>query len=77
MCDFHHVGVLSTFSNIPAAAAARIARCSQLSSPRPGQVVWWFVRAGILNRPSRTKSHPAGSHSPTSSQAGRRVGPAI
>jgi hypothetical protein len=43
-----------------AAAAAGIARCSQLSSPSPGQVVW-FVRAGIMDRPSRTKSHPAGS----------------
>ncbi len=33
---------------------------SQLSSSRPGQVVW-SVRKGGIDRPSQHKSHPAGS----------------
>ncbi len=33
---------------------------SQIDQPRSGQVVW-SVKAGGMNRPSHTKSHPAGS----------------
>jgi hypothetical protein len=51
--DVAHDGVLCTFS-------IKI-------SPRPGQMVW-SVRAGGMDRSSRTKSHPAGSLS--SSQPG-------
>jgi hypothetical protein len=40
-----------------------------IDQPQTGQVVW-SVRAGGMDRPSRTKSHPA-------SQAGRPVGPAL
>ncbi len=60
-CDFHHVGILCTFSNRQAAAAAAwIARRLQLSSSRPGQMVW-SVRAGDMDYPARTKPQPAGS----------------
>jgi hypothetical protein len=44
--DVAHDGFLCTFSNA--------------SCPRPGQVVW-SVKAGGMDRPSRTKSHPNGS----------------
>jgi hypothetical protein len=37
-CDFHHVGVfLSTFNNMPAAAAAGITKSSQLNITRTGK----------------------------------------
>ncbi len=41
ICDFHHVSVLCTFNNLPAAAVtvAGITRSSQLSIPRLGQAV--------------------------------------
>ena len=39
LCHFANVGVLSTFSDISAAAAAGFARSSQLSSPYAGQAV--------------------------------------
>jgi hypothetical protein len=48
----------------------------------PGQVLW-SVSAGNMDRPSHTKSHPAGpclrvlGHSPLVYQAGRRFGPAL
>jgi hypothetical protein len=41
--------------------------CTFNNRPGPGQMEW-SVRAGAMDRPSRTKSHPAGSHS--SSQTG-------
>ncbi len=46
-----------------------------IDHPRPGQVVF-SVRTGGMDRPSRTKSHPAESLS-SSQPAGRRVGPAL
>ncbi len=41
MWDFCDDGPQYTFSNIPAAAAAVIASSSRLSSPLPGQAVWF------------------------------------
>ncbi len=41
--DFGYVGVLCTFDNIPAAAAAGIVRSSQLSNPLPGQAVRYIM----------------------------------
>ncbi len=57
ICDLH---VLCRVSNRPAAAAAGIGRRLQLSSPRQGQAIQ-SVRPGGMDRPSRTKSRPAGS----------------
>jgi hypothetical protein len=63
--DVAHNGVLCTFSN--------------RSALGPGHVVWGGAfRAGGMDRPSRTKSHPAAlDHSPPASQAGRRVESAL
>jgi hypothetical protein len=55
------VGILCTFSNIRAAAAADIARSSQQSSPLQGQAVQ-YDNAGSTARPSQYKSwslHPS------------------
>jgi hypothetical protein len=55
--DKAHDSVLcKKFSTRTSATAAGIAKSSQLSSPRPGQAV-----RSVIDCPSRTKSHPAGS----------------
>jgi hypothetical protein len=41
--DFSHVRNVCTFGNILAAAAAEVARSSQLSTPLPGQVVQYLM----------------------------------
>jgi hypothetical protein len=46
VCDFGHIGVLCTFSYLPAAAAAGIARISQLSSFLLGQAVRYVMSSG-------------------------------
>jgi len=60
MCHFGDAGVLCTFSNIPAAAVAGIARSSQLSS-KGSQAV-------------RPAQHTANHRPSTLGRAGRRVG---
>jgi hypothetical protein len=65
--DVAHDGVLCTFGN--------------RSAPRPGQVVW-SIRALGMDCPSRTNHTLLGpvlgqGHSPSASQAGRRVGSAL
>jgi hypothetical protein len=59
--------VLCTFNTRPSTTAAGFAKISQLSSSRQDQAER-SVRAGGMDRPSRKKSHPAGSFS--SSQPG-------
>ncbi len=58
--DKAHGGVLCTFSTKTSATSAGFAISSQLSSSRPGQAVQ-SVRVGGKDRPSRIKSHLAGS----------------
>ncbi len=68
--DIAHDGCLCTLYNI---AAAENSISSQLGSSYQGNR-YCTEKAGITARPSRTKSHLPG-HSPSASQAGRRVGP--
>jgi hypothetical protein len=60
LCEVAHDGVLCTFSTI--------------DQPQTG-TSGMAVRAGGMDQPPRTKSHPG--HSTPASQAGRRVGPAL
>ncbi len=74
--DFLRVGCLCTFTNRPsAAAAARITRRSQLSSPRLGQAVWSVRQAAWTVH--HVQKHALQGHSPPTSPASQRVGPAL
>ncbi len=56
--DFGDVCVLRTFSNIPAATAAGIARGSQLTAPCQDRRRSIYFMAGGTVRPSQYKSSP-------------------
>ncbi len=53
LTDFSQVGILCTFSNITAAAAAGIARSSQLSSFLAGQAVQYIMAGGPVRHGRR------------------------
>jgi hypothetical protein len=65
MCDFHHVGCLSTFSNRPAAACMLMSSCNcqTLADAQPRTGASAIVHQGRRHGPSitSTKSVPAGS----------------
>jgi hypothetical protein len=54
LCDFAHVSVLCTFSNI-SDGAARFTRSSQLVSSQAGEAVQ-YIMASDMARPSQYKS---------------------
>ncbi len=53
--------------------------CVHLEMHQPQTGAVWPVRAGGMDRPSRTKcqNHTLMGHSPPASHAGRRVGPSL
>ncbi len=59
LCNFSDFGVLCTFSNIAAAAAAAMARSSQLHSPLSGLAVQYDIAMGIRPTQHSTNLRPS------------------